>query len=546
MENAMHRAPLKKSSMKYFLAPVFALLIAIPVSAQQVRSITESDVKSVKVFLNGAQVNREAKTTIDAGTTLLQIENLSQYIDKSSISVSGTGEAVIAGVGFRMEYLTEDRKSPEVRQLEDSAKTLQLELDKVNGLEQVYNDEITLLNANKAVGGSNIGVDVDNLREVADFFRQRMIELRIKLIDSGREKKKVSERLARVTQQLNELNARKNHPFGTILVTLTARQRTSVNLSLSYYVQGVAWSPLYDIRAKDVASPVQLSYKAQVTNATGEQWENVRLTLSTGNPSLGGTKPQLNPWYLDFLQPYYGRQKQELKELSAVPAMRDDNLAMGQAVELSAPIVQMNENQLATDFDITLPYTLNGDGKPVTVDIQSHQLPATYTYYAAPRLDRDAFLLARVTGWDALNLLPGQANVYFEGSYVGETSINPNATQDTLDLSLGRDKRIVITREKLKELTTNKTIGGTQVHETTWEIKVRNSKREAINLVLEDQFPVSRDKDIKVQTGDFSGASYDEVSGKLTWRLSIGSNQTENRKFNYMVKHPKDRPVPGL
>lgn len=177
----MHRAPLKKSSMKYFLAPVFALLIAIPVSAQQVRSITESDVKSVKVFLNGAQVNREAKTTIDAGTTLLQIENLSQYIDKSSISVSGTGEAVIAGVGFRMEYLTEDRKSPEVRQLEDSAKTLQLELDKVNGLEQVYNDEITLLNANKAVGGSNIGVDVDNLREVADFFRQRMIELRINL-----------------------------------------------------------------------------------------------------------------------------------------------------------------------------------------------------------------------------------------------------------------------------------------------------------------------------------------------------------------------------
>lgn len=521
-------------------------LCSLQLSAEQVRSITDSEVKSVKVFLNGAQVNREVRTNLDAGTTLLQIENLSQFIDKGSISVSGTGEAVIAGVSFRMEYLSEERKSPEVRLLEDSARYLQLELDKLTGLEQVYTDETALLNANKSVGGSNIGVDVDNLREVADFFRQRMIELRVKLIDTGREKKKLAERLIRVNQQLAELNAKTNRPFGTILVTMTARQRTSVNLALSYYVQSVAWSPLYDIRAKDVASPVQLSYKAQVTNATGEDWEKVQLILSTGNPSLGGTKPEITPWYLDFLQPFYQSRTIELRELAQPMMKSEDMVSSGNAAQLATPVVQMNENQLATDFEITMPYTLSGDGKPVTVDIQSHQLPATYTYYAAPRLDRDAFLLARVTGWDALNLLPGTANVYFEGSFVGETNINPMATVDTLDLSLGRDKRIVITRERIKEMTSVKTIGSNQIHETTWEIKVRNSKREGVELVLEDQFPISRDKDIKVQIGDYAGAAYDEITGKLTWRINLGSNLTDVKRFNYTVKHPKDRPVPGL
>lgn len=533
--------------MKYFLVSLIAYGLVLPVRAQQVRDIPESDVKSVRVFLNGAQVTRAVSTTVDAGTTVLEIGNLSPNIDKQSISVSGTGEATLAGVGFRMEYLTEDKKPANVRILEDSARSLQLELDKVNSLELVYNDEIALLNANKSVGGSNVGVDVDNLHEVADFFRQRMIELRIKLIDTGREKKKVSERLARVNQQLNELNAKNNRPFGTVLVTLNARQRTTVNLTLNYYTQGVSWSPQYDIRAKDVSSPVQLGYKAQVTNASGESWDKVQLTLSTGNPSLGGTKPQIVPWYLDFLQPYYQRGAMELKELSAMPAMRDESISTsGNAVQLSVPVVQMNENQLATDFEIAMPYSLAGDGKPVMVDIQSHQLPATYTYYAAPRLDRDAFLLARISGWDGLNLLPGLANVYFEGSYVGETSIDPSSTLDTLDLSLGRDKRIVITREKKKEMTSVKTIGGNQVHETSWEIKIRNSKREKVDLVLEDQFPISRDKDIKVQIGEYSGAGYDESTGKLTWRLSLGSNQTEVKTFNYTVKHPKDRPVPGL
>lgn len=533
--------------MKYFLLALTAFGISCSLSAQHIRPVSESDVKSVKVFLNGAQVNRELRTVLDPGTTLLQIENLSPNIDKGSISVTGTGDAVLAGVGYRMEYLTEDRKPAEVRILEDSARTLQLELDKVTGLEQVYNDEITLLNANKSVGGSNVGVDVDNLREVADFFRQRMIELRIKLIDTGREKKRVGERMARINQQLGELNAKKNRPLGTILVTMTTRQRTTVNLSLSYYIpNAAAWSPLYDIRAKDVSSPVQLAYKAQVTNASGESWDNVQLTLSTGNPSLGGNKPQITPWYLDFLQPYYPTRDRQIKELAQPSMMAKDMVTSGEAAELSVPIVQMNENQLATDFAIAMPYSLTGDGKPVTVDIQSFQLPATYTYYAAPRLDRDAFLLARVTGWDAMNLLPGPANVYFEGSYVGETGLDPALTLDTLDLSLGRDKRIVISREKKKEMTSVKTIGGNRVHESTWEIKVRNSKREPVELFLEDQFPVSRDKDIRVQTGDYSGASYDESTGKLTWKMTIGSNQTETRSFNYTVKYPKDRQVPGL
>lgn len=530
------------------LLPVL-LLCSLTTFAQSEKRIKESLVKNVRIYQAGAQVERYAVASVEAGSTMLFIEGLSSQIDPQSISVNGSGEATVASVSFQLDYLTGDRKPVEVRRLEDSLRLVNLDLEKVNGLEQICNDEISLLNANKSVGGANIGVDVDMLKEVSEYFRTRMVEIKIKLIDIHAEQKLLKDRIDKINRQLADWNAKANRPQGTVVVNLLAKQRTTINLRLTYYTTGASWSPTYELRAKSLSAPVQLAYKANVNQSTGESWDNVHLMLSTGNPTIGGSKPILPPWYLDFYQPNYpvynGRERGEAVMMMA-PAMQKDQLEDKAAVGNMSQFVVSQDAGMATEFDITVPYTVRSDGKPVTVDIQSDELPATYLYYAVPKLDKDAFLLARITGWDKLNLLPGDAKIYYEGNYVGESMIDPMTTGDTLDLSLGRDKRVVITRELKKEFSQQRTVGGNIIRESLYEITVRNTKKEAVDLILEDQLPVSQNSEIKISTGELSAGSVESTTGKVTWRLSLDAGATDKRAIGYSVKYPKGKYLPAF
>jgi uncharacterized protein (TIGR02231 family) len=180
------------------------------------------------------------------------------------------------------------------------------------------------------------------------------------------------------------------------------------------------------------------------------------------------------------------------------------------------------------------------------VDIASHEVPATYRYATTPKLDRDAFLLARVTGWEAFSLLPGEANVFFEGTFVGKTFVDPANVRDTLDVSLGRDKRIVVEREKVKDFTSRRTIGANRRDRYTWEISIRNTRNEAVTVMVEDHVPVSQNSQIEVTVDETGGARYTAENGKLVWELSLNPNETKKVRYSFEVKYPKDRVIPGL
>ncbi|HRH67413.1 MAG TPA: DUF4139 domain-containing protein [Bacteroidia bacterium] len=434
--------------------------------------------------------------------------------------------------------------------IQDSLDQTSLDIEKNTGLGNVYTQEAALLSANKSVGGANSGVDPDNLKEVADIFRERMIDLTIKLIDIHKEEKRLAEKFKKLNAQLIELKSKDNKPTSNILITLSAKARTNVNFTVSYYVSGASWTPKYDIRATDIQSPVQLFYKADITQNTGEDWKDVKLILSTGNPSLGGNKPVLLPWYLDFYNS--GSQWQKPMNLTnqapAVMELQSVEIRSGKQEEtdLQYNTVSVEQNQLSTDFEIQIPYSVPSDSKQYTVDIQSHELPASFTYYAAPKIDKDAFLMARITGWENLNLLAGKTNVYFEGSFVGESSVDPRSANDTLDLSLGRDKTIIILREKQKDLNSSKFVGGNIVKELNYEITVRNGKKQPIQITLEDQVPVTRNSDIKINVQEYSSGNYSEDNGKITWKLNIAPAGVEKRKLNFTVKYPKDKVISGL
>ncbi len=207
---------------------------------------------------------------------------------------------------------------------------------------------------------------------------------------------------------------------------------------------------------------------------------------------------------------------------------------------------EINENQLNVSFDIDIPYDILSNGKPHSVALKEIKLPATYKYYAAPRVDKEAFLLAEINDYSKYNLLPGEANIIFEGLYVGKTIINPNQTSDTLNLSMGRDKKISIKREKVVDKSGTRFLSSKKEQTFTFDITIRNNKKEAADLLLKDQYPLSTDKDIEIELLESNGAKVNTETGILSWDLKLQPNETKKIRISYKVKYPKDKIIDNL
>ena len=207
---------------------------------------------------------------------------------------------------------------------------------------------------------------------------------------------------------------------------------------------------------------------------------------------------------------------------------------------------EINENLLNISFDIDIPYDILSNGKPHSVALKEIKLPATYKYYAAPRADKDAFLLAEIKDYSKYNLLPGEANIIFEGLYVGKTMINPNQTSDTLNLSMGRDKKITIKREKVVDKSGTRFLSSKKEQTFTYDITIRNNKKEAALLTLKDQYPLSTDKEIEIELAQSDNAKENKETGILTWDLKLNPNETKKIRFSYRVKYPKDKILDNL
>jgi Domain of unknown function (DUF4139)/TonB-dependent Receptor Plug Domain len=203
--------------------------------------------------------------------------------------------------------------------------------------------------------------------------------------------------------------------------------------------------------------------------------------------------------------------------------------------------VSVTDNELNVTFDIDVPYDVPTNGKEQTATLKEYSIGSQYKYYTVPKLDKDAYLLAEVSEWEKLNLLPGDANIIFEGTYVGKSFIDPNSSFDTLNLTLGRDKRVVVKREKLVDYSSVKFLGNNKHQKITYELTVKNNKKDTVRMLLKDQFPLSTNNEIEVELLESGNASVNHELGVLSWKLEILPGESKKIRFAYSVKYPKDK-----
>ncbi len=207
---------------------------------------------------------------------------------------------------------------------------------------------------------------------------------------------------------------------------------------------------------------------------------------------------------------------------------------------LAIPTAQV-ENQTTVDFEIKTPYSVNSDNKNYVVDMEFYELPAFYQYFCVPKIDKAAFLIANIVNWEQYNLLEGEANLFFEDTYVGKTLMDVRFASDTLMLSLGRDKQVSVNREKIKDFTDKQFMGSKKEETRAWQTTVKNNKSQPINMIILDQVPVSTIEEIEVNVQNDSGAKHDSESGEIKWEFKLDPSNTRELILKYSVKYPKNR-----
>lgn len=506
--------------------------------------IRNADVREVSIYLNMARVTRTGSIQLNAGRQLVVFPSLSPFADAQSLQVSGKGDFSILSARYELNYLAGMAEIPELKKLEDSLESLQFQLEVLLNRKSVLTEEQSLLLANKNIGGTNTGLNGRELELVADIFKRRLTKVKDELLDVNQKEKKQRERIQKVQNQVNTFRQKKDQPSGSVIIETDARTMVNASFEISYLVSNVSWSPFYEIRANETDKDISLVVKAAVRQTTGEDWKKTKVKLTSYNPSYGNYKPELIPWYLRF-QEYKFKTMLQRAETASVPMMEGAKKTEDSGAGYMNELIETSQSNIFSSYDITIPYDVNADGKEVMMLIQQSKLPLTVKHFAVPKLENDVFVLASVTGWQDLNLLPGKAGIYYDGAYTGETYLNPAESSDTLTFPLGRDRSIVIKRELMKDFSSNQLIGNNRTRTFTYEFTIKSLKPRAINLWMEDQLPVSQEKDIEVKPLEISGGDMEKETGKITWKMEVKAGEQIKKRLSYSVKHPKDKPVSG-
>jgi uncharacterized protein (TIGR02231 family) len=542
---------------KYFL--IFSVLVSTLALAQK-PIFTTAKVKAATVYFNASELSQTTAVNLPVGTSEIVVKNVADYLNESTVQIGAPISVTVLSVQFTQNYISEyeiDETNPAIKKVRDSISWTQKEIKKVQ-IETYSNQQtIALLDANQNVSGANTGLNVTELIKLVDFYKSKRSELDNAVVALQEKEIKLHLKLKNLNNKL-EINTQKEekNSKGKLIIQVMNEIAGEVNLDINYITNNASWTPFYDLRVENITSPINMMYKAQVVQNTGIDWKKVKLTLSSGNPNQNNQAPLLSSWFLRYqnINNLYGEGDKELlkKELQgkaegiqirgmSTKQANDNVIFKDKSIEAN-----IQENQLNISFDIDIPYDILSNGKTHSVALKEIKLPATYKYYAVPRVEKEAFLLAEISEYSKYNLLPGEANIIFEGLYVGKTQINPNQTSDTLNLSMGRDKKISIKREKVVDKSGTRFFSSKKEQTFTFDITVRNNKKEVADVTLKDQYPLSTDKEVEIEVAETNGAKENKETGILTWELKLAPNETKKIRMSYKVKYPKDKIIDNL
>lgn len=540
---------------------------------QNKTAIKKARLKEATVYTSGVQLRSNLSYNAVKGLNEIIIEGISPSIDPQTIQVSATGNVIILDSKYSLFYPTHSTRDnssetfklkKSIKLLNDSIEAKGYELRRLNESIAVYNEAKNILQNNGLVKNKGkVNDSIDLLKEIIEFYAVKMNKINEKVLDLSKQKNTSNKGLSKMNQRLNRLNenlrklgqsGRKQDPIPRITISLIAEATTNGEVTFSYLSKNAGWTPLYDIRSKSSEGKIFMNYKAQVHQSTGLDWKNIKLNISTNNPYANKTKPELNPWYIS-----YRSYRKELKvrndnnklyEMTTVPSRAITNMGYSYKTE-NAEDEAINANEFTTltqqltaaEFKIDLPYNIISNGEKHMVLVQKSELETNFKYYAVPKIDASVYLVAEMLKIDELQLIPSKANIFFDGSYIGETFIDPTSMNDTLYLSLGKDPNIAITRKLISSKCKEKTIGDKIEKHLAYSIEIKNMKSSEVEVVIQDQIPITTNTDIIIDKINAGKGKLKARTGLIEWKTVLKPKDQKTYDFEYRIKFDKDKQI---
>ncbi len=520
-------------------------------------------ISAVTVYQDRARVTRIGKARLAAGASTLVLGGLPTSLDAGSVRVKGRGNAArIAGSEVANAYLS----AP----VSENALALQAALDALRDQDTAVLDDIAtvgdqleMLKALRDHSGPRFAkaiatgkATIDTMRPVAGYLTEEFAAALSRKRDLNAKRRDLAREIKAAEERLRQAGSTARVETREIRIDIDASAETDAELEITYVVYGASWAPIYDARL--TGTKLSLTYFAQVQQTTGENWPACALSLSTAQAGSGGDIPELDPWYLFKYEPPVAMPKRMMaRQAMAAP----DDLAVG-AGAMPAPAPQMYiaesampESQaviesagIAVTYRAQRPVAIASDGTQRKVLIGDTTLDAVLDYVSVPKLGEEAYLRAKIKNTSELVFLPGSASVFHDEEMVGTSSFEePIMKNGDIELQMGIDDRIRVSRELTQRDTGKTFIGNTRRLTFGYRIKITNTRDSAVKLSAQDQMPVSRHEDIKVRLAEALPKPI-EVSdlNLLKWELDVPAGATREIAFTYTIEHPRDMQVTGL
>jgi uncharacterized protein (TIGR02231 family) len=524
----------------------------------------DAPIAAVTVFRDGARVRRRGTVSVEPGLRPVVISDLPASVDPASVRVAARGRGLaLLNVEVHHGYRTDPLREETAR--------LRSEADRCRDAVQALDDEDTAEQARLAFLGHLSGAAATALARAVSFGRASHDDLAgmaghlsadtagalARRREIGARRRAASRELEAAEQRLADAESRADDAvaFAEVSATLEASAATRAEVELSYHVPGASWRPLYDLGLE--GERLAVSYLAEVTQQTGEDWPAVELVLSTTRRGLHQTLPELDPWYIGRAQPvprpFAGRTMAMARAVpqpgAAVlraPASAGRDGADDDLDEAAPLAAEPGESGTGLTYQVQRPLAVPADGGPHKTMIARFELDAALDHLAVPAMAPEAYVRATVTNASLL-LLPGPARVFHDAQFVGETSLETVAAGEEFELQLGVDDQIRVERELRRRSTSKAVIGGTRTIDIAYEITVENHRPDQARVSVHDHVPLSTDGDVKVRLRETSPAPAEQNDlGELTWVLSLDSGQTGTIRYRFTVEHPAQVTVAGL
>jgi uncharacterized protein (TIGR02231 family) len=545
---------------------------------------------AVTVYTDRAQVTRRGAITLsETGAQELTVSGLPTNIDSNSLRANGRGTAAVTimGVESKVRYFSEPPRE-DVRDLQAQLQTLQDQaaelsnqgetLDKRLDVVQKLADTAASRYARSLAQGT---VQIEAAQQLLDFISAQMQQVKQEKLKIAPQQRDNGKQQEVVQSQINQLSSPRQRQDNFISVPVEVGSAGEFELELTYVVYGASWQPLYDLRITSqpaLSAPGQpsngnaplsaadgkltLGYLASLSQSSGEDWAAVNLTLSTAQPSMGTLPPKLDPIYLDVYAPPPPPRIYAAAPMSAAApagemarkAKRDQEADKGGALSFEPPMQEasiaqatVNSSGASVTFSLPRPLDVPSDGQPHRTMITSQDYDCRLDYSSVPRRASLGYLRATITNHSPLTLLPGSANIFRDGEYIGSTNLEMVAPQQEFKLFLGPDEQVRSERELVGREVDKTFIGNTRRNSYAYVIKLENLKSYPLRLVVQDQMPVSRSEQIKVKLNNIQpqAAEIDNL-GIIRWELTLAPRSKMQLRYDYTVESNRDLRISGL